>query len=153
MYLCITVAVENQDEKPLVFHRNKKWREKYLMEKKRQNTKKKYCPCNEHRSFCQPKPVKREKSSIFLAISFSVPPPVPPDDRLGLCAYLDGVQDSEDVIKLDSKSSQPHQSKRPCDAQQRKQDHEGPGTAPWGKTRHVRFYYKIVSNIKYRGEV
>ena len=34
LYLCITVAVENQDEKPLVFHGNKKWREKYLMEKK-----------------------------------------------------------------------------------------------------------------------
>ena len=92
--------------------------------------------------------LEREKSSIFLAIGFSVPPSVPPDDRLGLCAYLDGVQDSEDVIKLDSKSSQPHQSKRPCDAQQRKQDDEGSGTAPWGKTRHVRFYYKIVSNIK-----
>ena len=34
MYLCITVAVENQDEKPLVFRGNKKCREKYLMEKK-----------------------------------------------------------------------------------------------------------------------
>ena len=34
LYLCITVAVENQDEKPLVFRGNKKWREKYLMEKK-----------------------------------------------------------------------------------------------------------------------
>ena len=41
MYLCITVAVENQDEKPLVFRGNKKCREKYLMEKKRQNKKKK----------------------------------------------------------------------------------------------------------------
>ena len=34
MYLCITVAVENQDEKPLVYRGNKKCREKYLMEKK-----------------------------------------------------------------------------------------------------------------------
>ena len=41
MYLCITVAVENQDEKPLVFHGNKKWREKYFMEKKDRIQKKK----------------------------------------------------------------------------------------------------------------